>query len=204
MRGIVCAAVVLLMARITQSAVQRVIVVGVTVDALPRRDGVRARQLESRRGVIEGGVGPEHGVVAGLARRREPRRNVVHWRGRGVVVVLVARQAGRAGEVVIVVDMAVSALPRRRRMRAGQGESSAVVVEGRIQPGSRVVALVAGLREVRRHVIRVRRSLEVFQVTGNAGRAGQVVIIVDVAIAALPRWNCVHAGEWEGCRVVVE
>ena len=204
MRGIVCSAVVLLVARIAQSAVQRVIVVGVAVDALPRRDGVRARQLESSRGVIEGGIGPEHGVVAGLARRRESRGNVVHRRGGGVVVVLVARHAGRAGEVVIVVDMTVGALPRWRSMRAGQGESSAVVVEGRIQPGSRVVALVAGLREIRRHVIRVRRSLEVFQVTGHAGRAGQVVIIVDVAIAALPRWNCVHAGEGEGCRVVVE
>ena len=204
MRGIVCSAVVLLVARIAQSAVQRVIVVGVAVGAQPRRDGVRARQLESSCGVIEGGVGPEHGVVAGLARRRESRGNVVHWRGRVVVVVLVARHAGRAGEVVIVVDMAVSALPRRRRVRARERESSAVVVEGRIQPGSRVVALVAGLREIRRHVIRVRRSLEVFQVTGNAGRAGQVVIVIDVAIGALPRWNRMHAGEGEGGRVVVE
>lgn len=204
MRWIVCAAVVLLMARITQSAVQRVIVVDVTVDALPRWDRVRARQLESSRRVIERGVGPAHGVVAGRARRRESHRNVVHWRGRRVVVVLVARHAGRAGEVVIVVDMTVSALPRRGGMRTGQGESSAVVVEGCIQPRSRVVALAAGLRKIRRHVIRVGRALEVFQVTGNTGCAGQVVIIVDVAIAALPRWNCVHAGEGEGCRVVVE
>ena len=100
--------------------------------------------------------------------------------------------------------MTVSALPWRRRVRAGQRKSSAVVVEGRIQPRSRVVALVAGLREVRRDVIRVRRSLEVFQVTGDAGCAGQVVIIVDVTIGALPRWNRVHAGEGEGGRVVVE
>ena len=90
MGGIVRAGVVLLMARIAESAVQRVIVVGVAVSTHPRRDGVRARQLESSCCVIERGVGPEHGVVAGLACRRESRRNVVHWRGRGVVVVLVA------------------------------------------------------------------------------------------------------------------
>jgi len=203
-RGIVRAGVVLLMARIAESAVQRVIVVSVAVSTHPRRDGVRARQLESSRRVIERGVCAEHGVVAGLARCRESRRNVVHWRGRGVVVVLVARHAGRAGQVVIVVDMTIRALPRGRRVRAAQGESSAVVVEGRIQPGSRVVALVAGLREVRRNVIRVGRSLEVFQVAGNAGRAGQVVIIVDMAIRALPWWNGVHAGEGERRRVVVE
>ena len=192
------------MARITQGAVQRIIVVDVTVGALPWRDRVRARQLESSRRVIEGGVGPENGVMAGFARRRESCGNMVHRRSRGVVVGLVAGHAGRAGEVVIVVDMTVSALPRRRGMRPSKRESRAVVVEGRIQPGRRVVALVAGLREIRRHVIRVRRSLKVFQVTGNAGRAGQVVIIVDVAIGALPRWNCVHAGEGEGCRVVIE
>ena len=142
--------------------------------------------------------------MAGLARCREPRRDVVHWRGRVVVVVLVTRHAGRAGQVVIIVDMTVGALPRRRRVRAGERESGAVVVEGCIQPGGRVVALVAGLREIRRNVIRVGRSLEVFQVAGNARRAGQVVIIVDVAIGALPRWNCVHAGEGESGRVVVE
>lgn len=78
------------------------------------------------------------------------------------------------------------------------------MVEGRIQPGGRVVALVAGLRKIRRDMIRVRRSLEIFQVTGDAGGAGQVVIVIDVAIATLPRWNRVHAGEGEGCRVVVE
>lgn len=107
------------MARITQSAVQRVIVAGVAVGAQPRRDGVGARKLESGRRVIERAVGPEHSVVAGFTGCRESRRDVVHWRGRGVVVVLVARHAGGAGEVVIVVDVAVSALPRRRRVCAG-------------------------------------------------------------------------------------
>jgi len=46
------------------------------------------------------------------------------------------------------------------------------------------VALLAGLRESGRHVVGIGGSLIILQVAGNAGRAGEVVIVVDVAIGA--------------------
>ena len=45
-----------------------------------------------------------------------------------------------------------------------QREAGRGVVECRIQPGAGAVALLAGLREIRRHVIRIRRALKVIQV----------------------------------------
>ena len=59
------------------------------------------------------------------------------------------------------------------------------------------MALIAALREVRRHVIGIRRALVILQVAGDASGAREVVIVVDVAIGALPRRNRVHAGQRE-------
>src|SRR5271157_3631695 len=100
--------------------------------------------------------------------------------------------------------MAIGALPRRNGMHAGQRESGAVVIERRIQPGGRVVALITALRKVRRDVIGIRGSLVILQVAADAGRGGEVVVVVDVAIGALPRWNCVHAGQGESCEGVIK
>ena len=105
-----------------------------------------------------------------------------------------ARDTGRAGQVVVVVHVTVGALPRRDRMRTRQREARAVVIESRIQPRSRAVALIAGLREIRRDVIRVRRPLKVLQMAADAGARREVVVVVDVAIGAQPRRHRVHAG----------
>ena len=66
------------------------------------------------------------------------------------------------------------------------------------------MALIARLGEIRGGVIRIGRPLIVLQMTGHAGRARQVVVIVDVAIDALTRWHRVHAGERETGTVVIE
>ena len=66
------------------------------------------------------------------------------------------------------------------------------------------MALFTRLREVRGDVIRIRRSLKIFQVTADAGCDRQIVVIVHMALGALPRRNCVHACERERCRVMVE
>jgi len=63
---------------------------------------------------------------------------------------------------------------------------------------------VAGLREIRRHVIGIGRALEILQVAGNTGRAIQTVVVVDVAIGAQPRWHHVQAGQIEARGRVVE
>ena len=118
------------------------------VDALSRRYRVHSCELKSSSGVIEHGVGPQHGVVTGFAGRREADRDVIHRRRRIVVVGLVARDARCLRQVVVVIDVAIGALPRRRRVRSGQRESSAAVIKGCIQPRRRVVTLLAALREV--------------------------------------------------------
>ena len=162
------------------------------------------RQLKSCARVVEHSIGPLNRVVAGFTGRRECSRNVIHGRQRGVVIVLMARNARRAGEVVVIVDVTVGALPWRNRMVSGQRESGAVVVKGRVEPRRGVVALIAGLREVRRHVVGIRRSLVILQVAAHASIGGEVVIVVDVAIAALPRRNGMHSGQREIRGVVVE
>ena len=145
--------------------------------------------------MVEFAVGPKHRVVTLLAGGRES--GMRHRRRRRVVVGLVATDAGGRGDVVVVIDVTVRALTRRHGVRSAQREPSGAVVEGCIQPTGRVVTLLTGLREIRRHVIRIRRALEIFQVAGHARGARQVVIAVDVAVGALPRRNRMCAGESE-------
>src|SRR5271165_538459 len=135
--------------------------------------------------VIKSGVQPAGGVVASLARRgKELRLRGVSGIGCGVVIRLVATDAGRRERRVIVVDVAAHALRRGDGVHAGQREWRVVVVERRVRPQDGVVAQFALLRESGGGVIRVGGSVEVGQMTGHAGGAGQVVVIVYVAIRA--------------------
>ena len=200
------ARVVRLVARIAERAVERIVVVLVAVGAGSRRNHVCPRQLEARAGVIKRSIAPPYGVVAGLAGGRECSRRVVHRRDRIGVVGLMAAHAGRARQVVVIVGVAIAALPRRNCVRARQRKSGAAVVERRIQPGRRVMALVASLREIRGHVIGVGRSLVIGQVARHARVRADVVVAVFLvmAIRTLPRWHCVHSGQRKACSVVVE
>ena len=131
------------------------------IDALARRHRVRSGQGESGAGVVEFAVSPKHRIVATLACCREMRRHVIHRCSSGVVVGLMAAHAGSCGDVVVIIDVAVRTLPRWNRVRSSQREPGGVVVEGCIQPTGSAVTLLTGLREVRRHVIRIRRALEI-------------------------------------------
>ena len=169
MRGIIGRRVILLVARVTRSASQVVVVVDVAVRALPRRHGVRSSQWETRSRVVELAVGPEHRVVTAFAGGREA--GMGNGRRGASIIVLVAGVTRSAGQVVVVVDMTIGALSRRHGVRSRQRESGAVVVESRIQPGSRVVTRGARLREIRRRVIWIRGPLVILEVAGNARRA---------------------------------
>jgi hypothetical protein len=59
----------------------------------------------------------------------------------------------------------VGAGTRRNGVRSRERKSGGAVIEGRTRPAARAVALRTGLREIRRHVVRVRGGLEVLQVT---------------------------------------
>ena len=196
-RGVVGSRVILLVARIAQSAIQRVVVVDVTIGATARRHCMRVSQREAGCRVVKLAIGPLNRVVAGIASRREPSRSVRYWCGCVVVIRLVAGHASRARQVVIIVDVAISAGPRRHRVISRQRESSAVVIERCIRPGRGVMALIAGLREIRGDVIRIGGALVILEVTGHARRAVQAVVVVDVAIGAGSWRNCVQPGERE-------
>ena len=140
MGWIVRAGVVFLVARVAQDAIQGIVVVDVAIATEPRRHSVRARELKAGGCVVEFAVGPEHGVVAGLACSWESRRDMIYRRGRGVVVLLMARNASRRRDVVVIVGVAIAAQPRRHRMISRERKAGAVVVERRVQPGQRAVA----------------------------------------------------------------
>ena len=124
--------------------------------------------------------------MALLTGLRKAGLHVVRVRG-ALIVLQVARHAGGHRDVVIVVDVAVDALPRWDGVRPRQRETRARVVETCSRPGRCVVALLSGLRKSALHVIGIRRSLVILQVAGDAGRSRQIVVVVDVAIDALPR-----------------
>ena len=106
-------------------AIQRVVIIDVARGAL--LGGVESRQREAGGGVVETGAGPiDHGVAAGtiLRKARLFVRRII-----GVVVIgLVTAPAGRAGQVEVVVRVALGAL--HVAMRAGQREPCSCVVEG--------------------------------------------------------------------------
>ena len=162
---------------------------------------MRAGERESRGRVIEARVPPVGCVVALLASLRDVRGNVIRTR-RALEILKVAVYAGCAGQVVIVINVALGAL--QRSMRTGQRESRIVVIERCLRPRRCVVALLAGLREARTHVVWIRGALEILQMAVDAGgvRARQVVIVVYVTLGALHRG--VRAGQREPCRGVIE
>ena len=199
-----CTRVVLLVARVAERTIQRIIPVDMAIGALTRGRGMRSRQREPCRRVIKLAVCPCNRVVAALACGREMRGDVVHRSGRRVVVVLVASHARGAREVVVVVDVTIGALTRRHGVRSSQREAGGVVIEGSIQPATSAVALIAGLREIRGNVVWVRGALKILEVATHARCARQVVVIVDVAIRTLPRWNRVRPRQNESGSGVVK
>src|SRR5437879_4301519 len=129
---------------------------------------MRAGQREARLGVIEGCGLPGCGVVADVAGLRESAGNVVGIRS-SLEILQVARDAGGAVQVVVVVDVTIGAGARWHGMQSGERKPGAVVVELRVRPVAGGMTLLAGLREVRSRVVGVRCSLEVLKAAGRRG-----------------------------------
>jgi len=85
--------------------------------------------------VIELAIGPGDRIVTTRARRGEVRPQVIDWSLRVVVVRLMARNAIRVRNVVVVVDVAIRALARWNRVRIIQGEAGFRVIETGGLPG---------------------------------------------------------------------
>ena len=168
----------------------RIVVVHVAQRAL-RRD-VRPSQWEHGLGMVKSRAQPVHGRVAQRAVRREPSGDMV-WIGRRVVGRQMACRASRRAQRVVVVYVTLRA--RRGQMRPGERKSCLGVIECRRIPRRCVVAGIASLREAGRHMIGVRRSVEIRNMAARAlNRQGRVVVI-HVTHRALE--GGVRAGQWE-------
>ena len=194
--------VVVLVAADARRSGDVVVIVDVAIATQPRRNHVRSRQYKSGRGVIELAIAPLHRVMALLA--GGGKSGMGHGRGRVVVISLMATDTSRAGDVVVVVDVAIGALTRWGHMGSRQRESRLRVIKLCWLPGRGVVAGFAGLREPSGYVVRIRRVLEILQVARHAGRARNVVVVVDVTVGTRPRRNRVRSGQHKSRRGVVE
>ena len=134
--------VVRLVAGYTRRVRELVVIVNVTLGA--RRSCVLAGQSPAGRCMIELAVRPQHVVVAVFACGRETQSHMIHRRLRIVVSGLVAGHARRAGQFVVVINMAQCTL--QRRMRSGQREASLRVVKRCAGPVGRAVTGFAGRR----------------------------------------------------------
>lgn len=131
--------------------------------------------------VVEMGILPAAGVVAGLAGCGEPSRLVI--RVVGVVVVLfVTRIAIGRQILVVIVHMAIAAL--HLEMRARERKRRVVVIKIGVPVRSRMTQVASG-REACGFMIWVLGAVKIVQVTRHAVRVVQLVVAVYVALRAL-------------------
>ena len=173
-------------------AAQVVVAIDVAPGALLA--GVESHQRETRSCVVEGGAVPiRRGMTPGTILREIGRlvRRIV-----GVVEIgLVTVPTGRTGQTVVVAHVALNAL--QADMGAGQGEPGSSVIERGAGPveGRGPMAQGAVHRESGGLVRRVGGAVVVGLVAGDAGRAVQGVVVVEVAHRALPGGVNSHQGE---------
>ena len=175
-----------------------------TLRALQR--SMRPGQREPGRAVIEGRAVPVRRAVALFTSLREPGLDVIGI-GRALEIGQVALHACRAAKAVGAARtegrvMALRAL--QRSVRSRQRESCRRVIKRCASPGRCAVALLAGLREARLHVIWSGCLLEIRQMAADASRVRvrQVVIVVRMALTALQAG--MRAGQREARRGVIE
>ena len=134
-----------------------VVVVDMALRAL--HAGMGTRQGESGGRVIELRRCPGGGVVALIASLRKALLRVVRV-SRALKIFQVTAYAAGVGQLVVVINVTLRAL--HGCMRAGERKTNGIVIEYRRYPRGSVVALLTGLREAARHVVRVVRASEVF------------------------------------------
>jgi len=195
-----------IVAAVAAGALEYGVIVGIDVARGANTVGIAMVNRESRvLRVIECRAGPGCGVVAVLARGREElllRR--VAGIGGVVVIGLMAADTSRGQRGVVAVDVAVGAYPRRCLVRAGEGECRIVVIERGVCPDGGVVAQFARGRESGRRVRGIVRSRVVLLVARVAQGVVQRIVVVDMAIDALPRWDGVTSRQREAGTAVIE
>jgi len=166
--------------------------------AAARAGQVEAGQRPPGTRVIESGSIPVAGAVTGRAIRRESGSLVIRIGG-CVVIRHMARGTGSTGQAVVAIHMASRAW--HRGVEAGQRKAGGGVIPGGTAPRSRVMALLASLREVGLHVIGIGRALKILEMAAYTCRTRQIVVTVNVTLRA--RHGGVRARQSEaGGRVI--
>ena len=103
---------------------------------------------------------------------------------RALEIFQVATDASRicAAQIVVAIHMALRAL--HAGVCPGQWESGCGVVECRARPVGCGVALLAGLRESRLHMVRIGGAVEILYVAGCAIRGRPHELAVDMTLRA--------------------
>lgn len=130
---------------------------------------------------------------------RESGRGMTWIRG-PVEVLQVTTYASAGGELVVPIDVALSA--GHVDVRAGQRECGFGVIKGSRCPGRGGVTGVALLRDTSRGVVGIGGALIVLEMAGDASGRAQVEVAIRVALIALQ--GGVSAGQRETYSVVIE
>lgn len=160
-----------------------VVVVDVAVYALSWRHHVRAIQREGSLRMVKRRGLPCGRCMALLAGRRKPAQHVTRIR-RSLEVLLVARNASRARQVVIIIDVAIGANSRRNGVASGKRKAHRTVIELCVQPVIRGVTGFACRRKAHRRVVWRICSLEVRLVARIACRRHRLKFAVRRVLVA--------------------
>jgi len=195
--GIVRALIVRLVARIAIRRGMNVIVVDVAAGT--RNFHVGAGKGKFGLVVVEGRRLPGRSVVTNLARRGESSLQV-----RRIVRALVILHVttGARGTQATKISIQMAALTLQFRVRAGESEPGAGVIEDRIRPRCGVVADRTVSGESCLGVVRVRRFLVVLQVARAAILGDIRVVVVDMAAGAGRIHVCPGQREPGECSVI--
>src|ERR1700726_4930896 len=104
--------------------------------------------------------------ITGLGERSA---DVIRICGR-LIIFQMASNTSSTGDVVVIAEVAVGALPRRHGVAAGQGKSDGAMIELGVEPVIRSVATLAGGGKLGDDVVRAAGCLEIRCVTGKASR----------------------------------
>jgi len=167
-------------ARIAIGRKRSVVVVHVAASA--RDLYVCPYQGESRVVMVERCRLPRRRAVTDVALLGKSPGHVI-WITRALVVLHVAANTGSVGQVVVAIGVAIAALQFQVPSRQGKA-AFGMIERGRLPRGS-TVAHRAVRRKTRRYVVRIRCFLVILHVAAHARSVGQLVVAVDVAVAAL-------------------
>jgi len=135
---------------------------------------------------------------------REAAGDVIGIR-RALEIRHVTADAGGIGEVVVVVEVTVGALPRRHRVHAGQRKSRRVMIELRVQPVIRAVASIASHGKLASYVIGIGGSVVVrFVARETLDRHRLKLALSCCLVAGVAVHRGVRSGEREAVVVILD